>query len=135
MPKQEAGTDAGEASTLKRDEGAPTTPASSIKAQREIKEERESPREESRIPLPAQSSHASIPESRRPYEPERNCSRWNASSPPKLEVPLIDLLNELRIVQHECRQLKTQVENVVPTESGDWDARQGSMKSLPDKMR
>ena len=27
---------------------------------------------------------------------------------------MIDILNELRIVKQECRQLKTQVENVVP---------------------
>ena len=42
--------------------------------------------------------------------------RLGAPSPPELDVPLIDVLNELRIVQRECRQLRTQAANVAPTE-------------------
>ena len=61
--------------------------------------------------------HASIPESRRPFEPERNYSRMNAPSPQESEVPLTDVLTELRIIEYECRQLRTQVGNVAPTES------------------
>ena len=71
VPKQEAGADAKEGSALKSDKGAPTTPVSPVSlAQQEVKEERDSPREDS-----------------------------------EFAVPLIDVLHEPRIVQHECRQL------------------------------
>ena len=50
----------------------------------------------------------------RSYEPERSNPRLNVQATPELEVPLIDVLNELRLVKQECRQLRTQVENVAP---------------------
>ena len=115
MLKQEAGADARDEPILKCEKGAPTTPASSITVQQDITVEREFPREYSRAPLPTQSSHASIPEAWRPCAPERSHSRLNAQSSPELEIPLTDVLKELRIVQLECQQLRAQVESVAPT--------------------
>ena len=48
--------------------------------------------------------------------PDRSYPRMSAPSSLEFEVPLTDVLSELRIVQHECRQPRTQVESVAPTE-------------------
>ena len=84
------------------------------KVQQEVKEEFESISGGSRAPLRAQSRQASFLGSGRPYEPERPDVRQTAQAAPELEVPWVDVINELRSVQHSRRQLRTQVENVAP---------------------
>ena len=40
--------------------------------------------------------------------------RLNVQATPELEVPIVEVFNEVRLVKQECRQLRAQVETVAP---------------------
>ena len=61
--------------------------------------------------MPDHASQASSFGHGRHYEPESSDPNRDVQEN-ILRVPWIDVMNELRSVQHSCRQLRTQVESV-----------------------
>ena len=113
-PKQEAGADA-KVELCPNVKKGHLVHLHHLMVPQEIKEAHESPLGSSRLHVPTQSRQASFPEVGRPYQPEGSNLRLNVQATPELDVPLIDVFNELSMVKQECRQLTTQVETAAPT--------------------
>ena len=97
------------------------------KGEQEVKEEFESGSGGSRAAMPAHASQASSFGNGRPYEPENSDPNRDVRED-ILRVPWIDVMNELRSVQHLCRQLKTQAESVASnTDVSEIVARQDAL--------
>ena len=84
--------------------------------------------------MPAQASQPSSLGSERPYEPE-NPDPNRDTQDNLLRVPWIDVMSELRSVQHSRRQLRTQVERVASNaDVGEIIAKQDALTTRLERI-